>query len=162
MRAAHAHAPAPPRDAQSESPGRADGVGWRPLVLWTHQPPNFSTHNVVLNPAYALPQVTDAELLMVVDAASWDTTLQIYGGNAGAASQDERWLARALVFTPAQAFADAEVIAKQQQQLQLSLSRKVAGVFQLANRSEVVLTRTPRALHTADPVSYTHLRADET
>ena len=152
MRAAHAHAPAPPRDAQSESPGRADGVGWRPLVLWTHQPPNFSTHNVVLNPAYALPQVTDAELLMVVDAASWDATLQMYGGNAGAASQDERWPARALVFTAAQAFADAEVIAKQQQQLQLSLSRKVAGVFQLANRSEVVLTRTPRALHTADHV----------
>ncbi|WFD32754.1 vacuolar membrane-associated protein iml1 [Malassezia sp. CBS 17886] len=119
------------------------GVSARRLVLWTHQPPNFSTHDVVMSPEYMLPQMSDAELLMVAEAPA-------RGDERGAPLPVAR-SGRTLVFTPGQALADAEVIAKQHQ-LQLSVSRRLAGLFALANGTEVVLGRTSRAQHTVDHV----------
>ncbi|WFD28800.1 vacuolar membrane-associated protein iml1 [Malassezia nana] len=120
-----------------------DGYNSRILTMWTHQPPNFSRHDFVMSPAHTLPQISDAELLMVVTPAAWDT-LQAATNEGG-----DVWpvLSRALVFTPVQALADQEVIARQQQ-LQLSVHRHIAGLCGLVSRQQVVLARTQRKRHT--------------
>lgn len=157
------HSASRSRDRSQEGGGEHDGVYSRAIVLWTHQPPNFSTHSFVLNPAYGLPQVSDAELLMVTDEQGWDAMCatpsdtpsaegthhhahHTPGGSARAARTR-----RALVFTPQQALADTEVISKQNQ-LQLSIAKSIAGLYGLANRTEAVLCRTSRAAHTIEHV----------
>lgn len=128
------------RDTSADAMVGRDGVYAREITLWTHQPPNFSTHSFVLNPAYALPQVSDAELLVLTDAAGWASLCE-----------DPGRVRRALVFTPAQALADVDVISRQQQ-LQLSIAKNIAGLYGFANRTDVVLGRTSRAAHTIDHV----------
>ncbi|WFD21319.1 vacuolar membrane-associated protein iml1 [Malassezia caprae] len=120
-----------------------DGHNSRLLMMWTHQPPNFSRHDFVMSPAHALPQISDAELLMVLAPSAWDTL------QAAVSEGTDLWpiLSRALVFTPVQALADQEVIARQQQ-LQLSIHRHIAGLCGLMSRTQVVLARTSRARHT--------------
>ena len=123
--------PTMPRRGATPPRGAAlpvDGVNAREITLWTHQPPNFSKHDFVLNPAYAPPQMSDGELFCIAAHAGED--------------------AQRLVFLPAQAFADQDVIARQQQQLQLSVSRSLAALCGLSNRSSAVLRREPRAAHT--------------
>lgn len=112
-------------------------------MMWTHQPPNFSRHDFVMSPAHTLPQISDAELLMVLAPSAWDTL------QAAASDCTDIWpvLSRVLVFKPVQALADQEVIARQQQ-LQLSIHRHIAGLCGLMSRTQVVLARTPRARHT--------------
>lgn len=120
-----------------------DGHNSRLLMMWTHQPPNFSRHDFVMSPAHTLPQISDAELLMVIAPSAWDTLqAAIHDGT-------DLWpvLSRVLVFTPVQALADQEVIARQQQ-LQLSINRHIAGLCGLMSRTPVVLARTPRVRHT--------------
>lgn len=120
-----------------------DGIYSRAITLWTHQPPNFSTHSFVLNPAYGLPQVSDAELLLLTDEAGWEAL--------SASSDGAGRTRRALVFTPTQALADTDVIHRQQQ-LQLSIASSVASLYGLANRRSAVLCRTSRAAHTIEHV----------
>lgn len=112
-------------------------------MMWTHQPPNFSRHDFVMSPAHTLPQISDAELLMVIAPGAWDTL------QAAASDGTDVWpiLSRVLVFAPVQALADQEVIARQQQ-LQLSINRHMAGLCGLMSRTQVVLARVPRARHT--------------
>lgn len=123
------------RDASRDLDQEHDGVYSRAVTLWTHEPPNFSKHNFVLNVAYALPHMSDAELLLV----------------RGADATDEIDVRRALVFTPAQALEDVDVIARQQQ-LQLSIAKSIAGLYGFSNRTAVVLTRTSRQAHTIDHI----------
>ncbi|WFD45059.1 vacuolar membrane-associated protein iml1 [Malassezia psittaci] len=141
-----------PRGSQSQSLDRSkEGFGEHDLVnsrrisLWTHQPPNFSTHSLVLNPNYSLPQISDGELLMLVDQQEWDAMHNLSSRRRSSRKP------RALVFTPRQALADTEVIAKQHQ-LQLSVARNIANLYGLASRSEAVLCRTSRAAHTIEHV----------
>lgn len=119
-----------------------DSVTSRVLTLWTHQPPNFSRHDFVMNPSYGLPQISDAELLMVLRASDSEALHVAKHGNG------DVWplLQRAIVFTPIQALADQEVIHRQQQ-LQLSMSQQVASLADLTNRTQIVLSRTPRSQH---------------
>ena len=114
--------------AASQAPsGRAgaaqDGVHSRTLVLWTHEPPNFSKNAIVLNPACSLPQVTDSELLQV----------------SSAEAHARGRTSKTLVFTPAQA-SDPAAIEKQQRQLHVSIATRVAALAGLGNRQSVVLS----------------------
>ncbi|WFD34191.1 vacuolar membrane-associated protein iml1 [Malassezia cuniculi] len=133
--------PKPSSRAASRAPsgcaGAAhDGINSRALVLWTHTPPNFSKSAIVLNPTVSLPEVTDSELLQVSSGAAWA----------------EGKTAPVLVFTPAQASIDSAMIEKQQHQLHLSIATRVAALAGLSNRQSVVLSRTPRSLHTISHV----------
>ncbi|PKI82592.1 Iml1p [Malassezia vespertilionis] len=116
-----------------------DDVRSRRITFWTHQPPNFSTYSFVLNPKVALPQVSDTELLGVTDDA----------GHAAISEGSSRMRTRVLVFKPAQALADTDVIAKQQQ-LQLSVATSIASLYGYTNRSEQILCRVSRAAFTID------------
>lgn len=115
----------------------------RRILLWTHDPPNFSQHDFVLSPAFMPPHVSHTELLMLMDTSTYDAL------ERARAQGKDTWLdvTRTLLFTPQQALADTALIERQHQ-LQLSVSRSIASLCGLSNRVNAVLMRTARERHT--------------
>ena len=130
-------------DEEQEENASASAVHMRPILLWTHDPPNFSQHDFVMNPAISLPNESDTELLMLMNASTFEEREAALTLGKDPMTLDTT---RTLVFRAKQAVADAAVVARQPQ-LQLSVSRSIASLCHLSNRSQAVIMRTPREHH---------------
>ncbi|KAN0063251.1 vacuolar membrane-associated protein iml1 [Thecaphora frezii] len=121
----------------------------RPVILWTHEPPNFSTKEVVLSPDYLLPHLSEGELLRLSLPAK-SRTANGKDASAGAKGPKRR-IKPSFVFRPANALAEPEVAARQSQ-LQISISKNLASIFGFHNRAEAVLTRVSKEDNVIDHV----------
>ncbi|SPO24788.1 probable Vacuolar membrane-associated protein IML1 [Ustilago trichophora] len=122
----------------------------RPITLWTHDPPNFSRNEVVLNPEYSLPRVTEAELLQLTLPVG--SRLPHNNIKFGPKDRIRKFSTKAtFVFRAAQATADADFIARQPQ-LQISVSKNIANNYGFYNRAEAVLSRVSKDDFTIDHV----------
>lgn len=113
---------------------------WRPITLWTHEPPNFSIHEVVINPDVVLQGLSENDLL----------ELTLPDNDASHRAPKKRRHARsrpAFVFKAADGLADPGIAARQPQ-LQISVSKSIASFYGFHNRCEAVLRK----------VSYDNLR----
>jgi hypothetical protein len=102
-------------------------------VLWTHEPPNFSPADVVIHPELpaVLGGVGDAELLEIRSLAA---------GSADTSAKGRRFLFRATT-----AVAEGEALGRAAGNLQLSISRSIAGLYGLHNRCDVLLSKVSPA-----------------
>ena len=114
----------------------------RKIQLWIHDPPSFSRHEFVMNPTCTLPDMAESELLMVMNMA----TYEMWEAAHAQGKETNLDLTHSLVFQPLQAVADQDVITRQHQ-LQLSISRSIASLCALSNRSHATIVRTPRKRH---------------
>lgn len=150
----------------------------RPVSLWTHEPPNFSTHDLVLNPdliaavggisesselfEVRLPDVgTSANPLSSAiggDGRDGDGAGPSFIGGArerkrGARNRKHKGItSKNILFKASQAVGDLACIERSGSQLQLSIARSVASIFGFYNRCEVILSKVPRAEHTISHV----------
>ncbi|UZJ56765.1 hypothetical protein CBS101457_006085 [Exobasidium rhododendri] len=138
----------------------------RPVSLWTHEPPNFSSHELVLNPDLiaAVGGISESSELFEVRHTEGDLN-----GNALADDVDgeepsplaghkkrrkdasrreaREVMRKSFLFKASQGVGDLACIERSGAQLQLSISRSIAGVFGFYNRCEVILSKVPRAEH---------------
>ena len=143
----------------STSASRAAHLQFRTLIPWVHDPPNFSTSDVVLNPEYDLGGgVGENDLLELrlrdPSRAKFPEPFSggVGGGRGAGAGQDDdrqgglagkkrkRSHPKAFLFRLNHAVADTDAIVKHPQ-LQISVSRSVANAFGFQSRVEVVLSR---------------------
>ncbi|KAJ9478307.1 Vacuolar membrane-associated protein IML1 [Pseudozyma hubeiensis] len=122
----------------------------RPITLWTHDPPNFSRNEVVLNPEYSLPRVAESDLLQLTLPAG--SRLPHNNIPFGPKDRSRQFSTKAtFVFRAAQATADADFVARQPQ-LQVSVSKNIANNYGFYNRAEAVLSRVSKDDFTIDHV----------
>lgn len=142
----------------------------RPVSVWTHDPPNFSTHELVLNPDLiaAVGGISEGSELFEVRLSDAGINANPLGsvtgdGDGDGPSSSSRprdrkrgsvWkdkhkgvVRKSFVFKASQAVGDLACIERCGPQLQLSISRNIASVFGLYNRCEVVLSKAPLAEH---------------
>jgi len=123
----------------------------RPITLWTHDPPNFSRNEVVLNPEYSLPRLSESDLLQL----SLPSGSRLPHNNIPFGPKDRRSSKRSskatFVFRATQATADADFIARQPH-LQISVSKNIANNYGFYNRAEAVLSRVSKEDFTIDHV----------
>ncbi|SNX83284.1 probable Vacuolar membrane-associated protein IML1 [Melanopsichium pennsylvanicum] len=125
-------------------------INERPITLWTHDPPNFSRNEVVLNPEFSLPRLTERDLLQLTLPAG--SRLPHNNIKFGPKDRIRKFSTKAtFVFRAAQATADADFIARQPQ-LQISVSKNIANNYGFYNRAEAVLSRVSKQDHTIDHV----------
>ncbi|KAJ1029719.1 hypothetical protein NDA13_002962 [Ustilago tritici] len=125
-------------------------INQRPIVLWTHDPPNLSRNEVVLNPEFSLPRMAEADLLQL----TLPQGSRLPRNNIPFGPKDRvRSLATkaTFVFRAAQATADADLIARQPQ-LQISVSKNIANNYGFYNRAQAILTRVSKEDYTIDHV----------
>lgn len=146
----------------------------RPVLLWTHEPPNFSTHELVLNPDLiaAFGGVSDGSELLEVrlpETSSMGNPVIDEQGNPGHLHQthgrrssnrhgnnhrqyNTKRMAglskRSFLFKASQAVGDLDCIERSGSQLQLSIAKNIANIFHLHNRCEVILSKVSRLEHT--------------
>ncbi|PWN32837.1 uncharacterized protein FA14DRAFT_162096 [Meira miltonrushii] len=148
----------------------------RPVLLWTHEPPNFSTHELVLNPDLiaAFGGVSDGSELLevrlpetssmgnpVIDEQSTTGTGHLHQSHGRRSSNrhgsnhrqlSKRRMAglskRTFLFKASQAVGDLDCIDRSGSQLQLSIAKNIANIFHLHNRCEVILSKVSRSEHT--------------
>ncbi|SPO38581.1 probable Vacuolar membrane-associated protein IML1 [Pseudozyma flocculosa] len=129
-------------------------INERPVILWTHEPPNFSTKEVVLSPDYSLPHLSEGDLLRLTLPAKAPTSTSKNGpppATPGHARGHRKGLKPSFVFRPVHALADPDFAAKQSQ-LQISISKNLASIYGFHNRAEAVLTRVSKEENTIDHV----------
>ncbi|PWZ00659.1 hypothetical protein BCV70DRAFT_174985, partial [Testicularia cyperi] len=135
------------RRHSSSSRQQRPQINDRPVVLWTHDPPSFSRNEVVLNPEYSLPNLTESDLLqlsLVGDGKGFNVPY-------GPKDRGNKRVRPTFVFRAAQALADPDFVARQSQ-LQISVSKNIANTYAFYNRAEAVLSRVSRDDHTIDHV----------
>ncbi len=137
------------RHSSSSSHQNAPQINSRPITLWTHDPPNFSRNEVVLNPDFSLPRVTDADLLQLTLPPG--SRLPSHHIPFGPKDRRKRSSKATFVFRGTTAAADADFIARQPQ-LQISVSKNIANNYGFYNRAEAVLTRVSKDDFTIDHV----------
>lgn len=148
----------------------------RPVLLWTHEPPNFSTHELVLNPDLiaAFGGVSDGSELLevrlpetssmgnpVIDERSTPGAGHVHQPHGRRSSNrhgsnhrqfNKRRMAglskRTFLFKASQAVGDLDCIDRSGSQLQLSIAKNIANIFHLHNRCEVILSKVSRSEHT--------------
>lgn len=125
-------------------------INERPITLWTHDPPNFSRNEVVLNPEYSLPRLAESDLLQLTLPAG--SRLPHNSIPFGPKDRRCKFSTKAtFVFRAAQATADADFVARQPQ-LQISVSKNIANNYGFYNRAEAILTRVTKDDFTIDHV----------
>uniref|UniRef100_V5EW85 Vacuolar membrane-associated protein IML1 n=1 Tax=Kalmanozyma brasiliensis (strain GHG001) TaxID=1365824 RepID=V5EW85_KALBG len=136
--------------SSSSSRHQRPQINDRPITLWTHDPPNFSRNEVVLNPEYSLPRVTESDLLQLTLPAG--SRLPHNNIPFGPKDRRRKFSTKAtFVFRAAQATADADFVARQPQ-LQISVSKNIANNYGFYNRAEAVLSRVSKDDYTIDHV----------
>lgn len=128
----------------------------RPITLWIHEPPNFSSHEIVLSPELlrSFGSIGENDLLEVIlPAGSTPRDSNepghpfhgIHKDDLRAKRKLRKTLAsRSFVFKPNQGAPESEASTRTNQ-LQLSLSRNIANVYGFSNRTEVILSKVARA-----------------
>jgi hypothetical protein len=147
----------------------------RPVSLWTHEPPNFSSHEFVLNPDLiaAVGGISESSELFEVrlpdlgsNANPLSSTINDDGRDTdgagpsgarerrkGARNRKQKGIAsKSILFKASQGVGDLACIERSGSQLQLSIARSVASIFGFYNRCEVILSKVPRAEHTISHV----------
>lgn len=148
----------------------------RPVSLWTHEPPNFSSHELVLNPDLiaAVGGISESSELFEVRLPETNSNANPLGSTFGDETRDTEGFAplngskerkksvrsrkqkgllrKSFLFKASQAVGDLACIERAGSQLQLSISRSIASTFGLYNRCEVILSKVPRAEHTISHV----------
>ncbi|PWN42538.1 hypothetical protein IE81DRAFT_313369 [Ceraceosorus guamensis] len=134
------------RSSATDSPGRRRSSSHQqsrprlasmPVTLWVHEPPNFSSNDVVIHPDVIARfgsgrlGLSEGELLEV--------------RSLGSRGADKTIRGKRFVFKPIDALPDSEVRSNT---LQLSLSKPIAQLYGLHNRSDVLLSKVPRDPHT--------------
>jgi hypothetical protein len=138
----------------------------RPVSLWTHEPPNFSTHELVLNPDLiaAVGGISEGSELFEVRISEGGLGENPLAGGGdgegpnssngarekkkrGAKRKQKGTMRKSFLFKASQAVGDLACIERSGSQLQLSISRSIATIFGLYNRCEVILSKVPRAEH---------------
>lgn len=135
--------------SSSSSHQQRPQINSRPITLWTHDPPNFSRNEVVLNPEFSLPRVTDGDLLQLTLPPG--SRLPSHHIPFGPKDRRKRSSKATFVFRGPAAAADADFIARQPQ-LQISVSKNIANNYGFYNRAEAVLTRVSKDDFTIDHV----------
>ncbi|PWN51551.1 hypothetical protein IE53DRAFT_46245 [Violaceomyces palustris] len=121
----------------------------RPITLWTHEPPNFSTKEVVLSPDYLLPGLTEADLLEL--SSPEHVTTSAHNEERLGKVGKKRGTKATFVFRASQALADPDFAARQTS-LQMSVSKSIASIYGFYNRSEAVLSKVSKEDNTIDHV----------
>jgi hypothetical protein len=143
----------------------------RPVSLWTHEPPNFSAHELVLNPDLiaAVGGISESSELFEVRLPDLGSSANPLTSNVGddgrdadgagpSGSREKKRGARNrkqkgmssknILFKASQAVGDLACIERSGSQLQLSIARSVASIFGFYNRCEVILSKVPRSEYT--------------
>lgn len=128
----------------------------QPVLLWTHEPPNFSKEELVLNPELiaAFGGVSEGSELLEVrlpETSGRTHTTKSKAEKFGSKNDNRVYRGfsrRSFVFRASQAVSDMECIERSSSTLQLSISRNIAAAFGLHNRSEVMLSKVPLMNHT--------------
>lgn len=126
------------------------------MTLWIHEPPNFSSHDVVLSPDLlaVFGPFSQKDLLGVKlppgvqrrDPTDLGGADPLHGNREAKARRKLRKsvaTSRTFVFKPIQAATEADPGATRSNQLQISLSKTVASIYGFSNRQEVVLSKEP-------------------
>ncbi|CDS82039.1 related to IML1-subunit of the Seh1-associated complex [Sporisorium scitamineum] len=117
-------------------------INERPIILWTHDPPNFSRNEVVLNPEYSLPRLAESDLLQLTLPPG--SRLPHNNIPFGPKDRVRKFSNKAtFVFRASQVTADADFVARQPQ-LQISVSKNIAANYGFYNRAEAILSRVPK------------------
>lgn len=149
----------------------------RPVSLWTHEPPNFSAHEFVLNPDLiaAVGGISESSELFEVRLPDLGSSANPLASNIGddgrdadggagpsmggrerkrvARSRKQKGMAsRSILFKASQAVGDLACIERSGSQLQLSIAKSIASIFGFYNRCEVILSKVPRSEHTISHV----------
>ncbi|CAO1632925.1 unnamed protein product [Sympodiomycopsis kandeliae] len=140
-------------------------INSRPITLWTHEPPNFSSQEIVLNPDVLAKfgHLGEEDLLEVTLPPGVTGRGPNNTHNSRSKKRFRKSLAaRSFVFRPSQGLpegdnssstaststtAAAAGATRSSGQLQLSLSRNIASMYGFYNRAEVVLSKVPKAQH---------------
>lgn len=131
----------------------------RLITLWIHEPPNFSTQDIVLSPELlaSFGPIGQNELLDVqlppgveprdpTDVGGADPLHHSNNKEAKAKKRLRKAFSnRTFVFKPSQGLPEQDAAATRSSQLQLSLCRNIASIYGFSNRQEVILTKVPLA-----------------
>lgn len=132
----------------------------RPVLLWTHDPPNFSTYDVVINPDVVaslggVSDTTDLLELVLLDESNSHATpaaTPTLPATPNGKKKSTTTIRHSFLFTASQALQDAECIERAGSKLQVSVARSLAGAYGFHNRCQVVLSKVSRDLHTISHV----------
>ncbi|PWN28852.1 hypothetical protein BDZ90DRAFT_230860 [Jaminaea rosea] len=119
-------------------------INSRLITLWTHEPPNFSSHEIVLSPELLahFGVVGENDLLEVTFPPSVEPTWPT--DSNGRKRRHGHFAHRSFVFRASQGIHDSSEAVSRSGQLQLSLARSIASVYGFHNRQEVLLSKVSR------------------
>ncbi|PWN18847.1 hypothetical protein BCV69DRAFT_284821 [Microstroma glucosiphilum] len=139
------------RSSSRHTDGSRPTLTSRPVIIWIHEPPNFSTSEVVLNPEIA-------KLFGPLGENEVYEVSQLPGPRPEDFDNDHRRRKKkgaphdgSFVFRPSQSGHESESTSKASN-VQLSVSKNIATRYGFNNRSEVILSRVARSSRTISHV----------